>query len=380
MLWRMIAKSMIRSRGQVALALVALVVVAALSATLLTITGEMGSQVNQASRISGPNLIVESASLRAAPGLAPDVQSATMPQTVAAQVAAGPWKARVAAQLYAAGAARGRPVVLMGADSVLQELTPSWKVEGAWPVGASSRRQALAGAALAARLGLHAGDTVDLAFSQGIHSVSVRISGILDTGGPEDDQLIVPLADLQAGAGLRDRISRVAVEVDGDVDAVAAAVAGITARIPGVQARSTIAPLLATRGLVRKVSALIWALTAFILLSAGLGVMTTLYFLILDRRKEMALLAALGATRRNIAAVIVGQAMVLGVVAGAAGWILGQGLAAWIGPRLLGFPLGVHWWAGPPTVAITIGVALLAAWLPVRQSTALAPAGVLKGE
>src|SRR5215471_18623915 len=60
-----------------------------------------------------------------------------------------------------------------------------WKVEGAWPADEST--DALAGSSLAARANLHIEDAVAI----GPHKL--RISGILTTGGAEDESIVAPL-------------------------------------------------------------------------------------------------------------------------------------------------------------------------------------------
>ena len=63
---------------------------------------------------------------------------------------------------------------------------PWWKVSGAWPDDSS--RDVLLGERLAARLSARPGDEVTVSGRQ------LRVSGILSTGGSEDDQIVAPIA------------------------------------------------------------------------------------------------------------------------------------------------------------------------------------------
>src|SRR5579862_355316 len=80
---------------------------------------------------------------------------------------------------------------------------PWWKVSGAWPEDSS--RDVLLGERLAARLGEKSGDAVSVAGRQ------LRVSGILSTGGAEDDQIVAPLALAQEILGRPGAVRRVFV-------------------------------------------------------------------------------------------------------------------------------------------------------------------------
>ncbi len=62
---------------------------------------------------------------------------------------------------------------------------PWWRVEGEWPDDGS--QNILLGERLAARIGRHPGEQIEIAGQR--HA----ISGILSTGGVEDDQIVAPL-------------------------------------------------------------------------------------------------------------------------------------------------------------------------------------------
>src|SRR6476646_2028571 len=79
---------------------------------------------------------------------------------------------------------------------------PWWKVAGAWPDDKSS--DVLLGERLASHLGVKAGDELML------HGPT-RISGILSTGGAEDDQIVAPLAMAQRILGKAGAVRRVYV-------------------------------------------------------------------------------------------------------------------------------------------------------------------------
>jgi hypothetical protein len=115
------------------------------------------------------------------------------------------------------------------------------------------------------------------------------------------------------------------------------------------------------------------------LLLSALGVYGVKSYLVARRSKEIAVRVALGATRRAVLCLVVGDGAALAGCGLAAGIVLSLALshvlASWIpqtGPLAL-LPLG--------SAALLLAVSvLLACWAPVRRATARAPWSVLRGD
>jgi putative ABC transport system permease protein len=78
-----------------------------------------------------------------------------------------------------------------------------WKVSGAWPDDSS--RDVLLGERLAGRLGEKSGDEITVAGRE------LRVSGILSTGGAEDDEIVAPLGLAQEILGRPGAVRRIYV-------------------------------------------------------------------------------------------------------------------------------------------------------------------------
>ncbi|MFH1808892.1 MAG: ABC transporter permease [Pseudomonadota bacterium] len=141
--------------------------------------------------------------------------------------------------------------------------------------------------------------------------------------------------------------------------------------------------------LIRGVTALLSLIAALILVVAALHTAQTFEARARIRRREIALLRALGATRRQIRWLLAGEALIVGVLGGLLGEAAGLGgaLAAsnMLRAQLAGSPFEltrlVAW--DPWVVALPLGAALLAAWLgglgPARRAAQQDPAAVLSG-
>lgn len=126
---------------------------------------------------------------------------------------------------------------------------------------------------------------------------------------------------------------------------------------------------------------LLSALLMLAIVAAAMGVINTTVMSTIERRRELSLLRAVGATRRQIRAVILGEAAMIGVVGGVLGMMAGIGITAIIATVYGGNAWGVPemdlwmeaWNAVRP--ALTLGLVGLvaapficagAAWLPAR--------------
>jgi putative ABC transport system permease protein len=116
-------------------------------------------------------------------------------------------------------------------------------------------------------------------------------------------------------------------------------------------------------------------------LAATLGVINTTMISVSERQPELGLLRAVGATRRQVTAIVTGEAALMGLVGGAVGLIAGIGLTAIFiavnGGNIWGFqdlPLWTATWTSIRPALLNGLIGLLAApalcagaaWLPVR--------------
>ncbi|MEV7614200.1 FtsX-like permease family protein [Streptomyces sp. NPDC089799] len=114
-------------------------------------------------------------------------------------------------------------------------------------------------------------------------------------------------------------------------------------------------------------------------------IVNTFTMLVTRRTREIALLRAIGAARRQVVRSVLLEAVLIGLAASAAGFLLGLGIAAAL-PALLSTdgntlpdgPLVI----GPGTVVaalgVGVGVTVLAAWLPSRRASRIAPVEALR--
>ncbi|RKT19685.1 putative ABC transport system permease protein [Streptomyces sp. 1114.5] len=134
------------------------------------------------------------------------------------------------------------------------------------------------------------------------------------------------------------------------------------------------------------------ALSTFLMGFAGIAlfvgifiIANTFTMLVAQRTKELALLRAVGATRRQITRSVLIEALLVGLTASVAGLLAGVGIAVGLraflnGPMEANLPDGPLIIApGTVTAAIAVGVlvTVLAAWLPARRASRIAPVAAM---
>jgi putative ABC transport system permease protein len=121
------------------------------------------------------------------------------------------------------------------------------------------------------------------------------------------------------------------------------------------------------------------AIAAISLGVAGIGIMNVLLVSIAERRAEIGLLRAVGASRLQVRAVFLVEAALLSTAGGLVGLALG-----WAGTRLLvrlypALPASPPLWAVAAALAVSVGLGALFGWLPARRATRLDPIAALAG-
>ena len=291
------------------------------------------------------------------------------------------------------------PVAVLATDAQLARVRD-------WPVRAGRfldardlqqrERHAVLSTGLAQAWGAHVGDLVTLG------GAPFRVVGIVDCdaaalAGATDNPVIaggervvfVPLTTSPVWLAQR-------VEPGAELDAI---FVRLPEALPFAEGRARLARLLGDpalarapvawitpetilRGVRRMQRALDLGIGSITLLSLALGGITLMSLLVgnvRERVTEIGLRRALGATRRDVAALFVIESCLLTMLAALAG----VGAAQWLLRALAGVPeiplaLDGRLWLAPVGVAVVVG--LLASYVPARMAAQLSPADALRAE
>lgn len=122
------------------------------------------------------------------------------------------------------------------------------------------------------------------------------------------------------------------------------------------------------------------AIGAISLLVGGVGILTILTIAVAERTGEIGLLRAIGATRRAVLALFLGEAALLAAAGGAGGLALGWTVAAALKLALPALPVHTPWLYALLAELVAVSVGLVAGVLPARRAAALDPLEALRGE
>ena len=279
-------------------------------------------------------------------------------------------------------------VVAVGADlAALSRMNPGWRESKEMGYsGPLSRPVCAVGSRVASRLRVGSGDTIYLdpwASSPGGHAESgaaCHIVSVLTTGSSEDDQLFLPLDVLERMIGMPGKISLVQLSVPGETGEIESSIRELAKMLPGVDVRP-IRQIVYTDG--RVLGVIRWFLlsvTALILVIIAICLMATMTAIVLERRKDIGVMKALGASDLQVMRLFMAEGAALGMVGGCTGFYVGGFWAYGLAHHLFGVTLNLIWWTLPLVCGLATLLALGAAVFPVRMVRTIQPAAVLKGE
>lgn len=115
------------------------------------------------------------------------------------------------------------------------------------------------------------------------------------------------------------------------------------------------------------------------LLVGGIGVMNIMLVSVSERIREIGLRKALGAKPRVIRSQFLTEAAILGLAGGVAGLVLAL-LGGLVLSSLINMPVALSWWAVAGSLAVAVGVGLIAGVYPAGRAARLAPIDALRRE
>jgi putative ABC transport system permease protein len=289
---------------------------------------------------------------------------------------------------------------------------PWWKIEGRWfdesadecVVGAAFARVHFDGQGIGRTLSVFPpGATLGGALSGGSKPISLRVTGIVSTGDSRDNGILVPLRIAQSisghpgefrelfvsaltkpedALGMRDPSTLTPAEYDRWFCSpyISSISYQIKQVLSGTDVR-VIRRVADTEGRVlSRISLLLWIVTLAALAAAALAVAATSATTVLERRDEIGIMKAIGATNFLVAGIFLAEQLMLAVVGGAIGFVLGAALASLLGSSVFGVPASLRLVLLPVVLGLAAVVAIIGSLVPLRRASRFQPAPILRGE
>jgi len=255
----------------------------------------------------------------------------------------------------------------------------------------------IVGAELALRTGLQVGETAEIVSANpGLSSSNssrrhVRVAGIFRSGLFEYDAtwIYLPLETAAAFAGGAHTATVISVQV-GNIYTVKETAAKVRESLGSsytiVDWQEANRPLFTALAIERRIGAVIIAL---IILTAALNITTTLILVVMERRRDIAILNAMGATGRSIMGIFVIEGAIVGVVGALLGVSLGVGATVFANRyKLISLPADVYSISNVPlnlqlrdvlvAAFVAFVLTIIATIYPARVAARVRPAEMLR--
>lgn len=287
-------------------------------------------------------------------------------------------------------------------ETGIAETNPWWQVEGRW--FAEDSKECVVGSALAKKAGIKVNDLLHLDSGATTKIPSPhKVVGILSSGGPEENAIIVPLAEAQQFAGKPGQYRKLYVSTltkpedefgrrdpstmnNKDLERwictpyISSIAYQIKEVLPGADVRVIRRVAEGEGQILTRVRALLWLVTAASLLAAALAVGASSAASVIERRNELAIMKALGAGSATVGFLLAAEQLLLAFVGGGLGYALGLLLARLVGMKVFGVPPEPSLLVLAVTLGAAALVTLLGSALPLRRASRCEPAPILRGE
>jgi len=360
----MLRRSLIHRRARSFSALVALTVSAAVVTALLTLYADLNAKLHKEFRNFGANVVVTVPTSETGASLPPGTLAAV-------QKAAGP-DALVAPFAYAVATTdRGTSVVVAGTDFAAVRHLDSWWQLPQWPTTPNA-------ALLGERAANFVADEHAVELTYAGKAVTLAGAGKLKTGGDEDSRIYIPMVAFTQWTGIGPTV--IEVQIPGGATAVEAALTRLRGQFPTLQIQPVRQLVEGESRIVDRTHSLMYGAVLLIALTVAVSVLATLSASVLERRRDFALMKALGGSQTQLMAMFLLEALAIALAGVVLGYIVGSAAALAISqvnfhtatlPRLSVLPL---------VLLLNVAIAALAALFPVRVLRGLQPAALLKGE
>ena len=405
----LLRRSLLHRRARSLSALVALTVSAAIVTALLTLYTDLDAKLHTEFRSFGANIVLTSTTPNAPlpPDALPRIQRIAGPQTLAAPFA-----------FAVATTGRGTPIVVVGTDfPAVKRLDAWWKVD-TWPTSAPpsptpvpqaplsrvphvqgpqpaqmlTRTQVppqgpesttqpptpLPEALLGAKAANFIADTHTVTLTYAGHPLTLHPVSLLRTGGDEDSRVYIPISAFVTWTGTNPTV--IELQVSGDAATVNATIAHLHAALPNLKVEPVRQLVEGESRIVDRTHALMYAAVLLIALTVAVSVLATLSASVLERRRDFALMRALGSSHLQLIGLFLLESTALALAGVATGFVLGSGAAWLIGEINFGTATLPRLGVLPLVLLLNLLIASAAALLPARVLRRLEPAALLKGE
>ena len=399
MFFRMLLSAVFRRRSRAVMAVVSSLVGAATLSCLAMICIAVPQQMNQEMRAYGANLIVTP--LADSENGKSGIDDAMVEHTTEMVSAKGSEKH--ATYRYENVRVNAAPYVMAGVNPAqVRNLNHHWVVDGSWP----SAGKVLVGRDVADAMGLKVGGSITIGYRASDNAASsgqasqpgtdgtdgtaqsgtggtsdgqtssgstgaqqtqnghvssdimdtsgteFRVAGIVDTGGSEDSIIYALAGDVDKLTGSTRGVDVIEYSSGAsDLTALVNSINDMTSM--HVKAQQVTKITASDTRVITMLQTLFWIVSLVVLVFTLVGVGTTISSIVSQRRNEIGLRKALGASSHAIGVEFYVESAVYGLLGGLLGTATGYGMARWLCATVFERSIGFNWWLAVVSVVFS---------------------------
>jgi len=387
MFYRMVTASLMRRRSRMLIALLAVAIGATILSGLMTIYFDVPRQMGAQFRNYGANMIFTPAEEFFSKEELEEGLALIDEQEL---IGATPFR-------YESVRIHEQPLLAAGTDmESITRTSPYWSVDGEWP---AVSRQIIVGKNIAEKLNLKTGDTVTVNYTPETAGadpsdtseeteeeivldnwIDCKVTAILNTGGSEEDYVYLLMEDLEELTQIPDRIDLAEVSVSASAEKLNSYLDSIEAADIGLRSELVKRVTASETSVLSKLQALVLLVTVIVLALTMICVATTMTAVVTERRQEIGLRKAIGASDASIMKEFMGESLLLGAIGGILGAVVGFVFAQVVSVNVFGSSIFFRPLLAIITIIVSVLITAVTCVLPIRSATRVDPALVLKGE
>ena len=370
---KMIMTSLARRRARMLTALLAIAMGATILSGLVTIYYDIPRQMGKEFRSYGANMLVIPTN--------PD-KKITNDQLdeIKSLIPSGKLVGQ-APYIYINAKINEQPYMLAGTDlKGAKKNSPYWLIDGSWP---EKPREVLIGNEVSKALELKEGDKIIIntpkVHGEGSIDTNFVVSGVVTTGGKEEDLIFMSIDDISQL--VKDKnFDVVEYSIEAEQNELSKIVSNISQKDASLTPQMVKRVTASQDIVLNKLQALVFIVTIIVLFIMMICVSTTMMAVVTERRKEIGLKKALGATNSSVIVDFLGEGAFLGVFGGLLGVVLGYIFANRVSISVFARKVSFLPLLVPMTIIVCVIITIVASLIPVSKTVDIDPALVLRGE
>ncbi|MBS1841225.1 MAG: ABC transporter permease [Acidobacteria bacterium] len=385
---RLVRRLLFANRGRLFVVLLALSAGAAVSAALLNLQTDAKRRINSEFRSFGANVLVVSSEQNPLQSFQTPrvmINSMPLPALVTSNIASSVSFFYVVAQVSRRNEQGSEvfsnfiPVVVGGINGDPLTRAIPLKVKAQTPDLKLGPHETwcILGARLANRI--QATTETPLVIRLADRESACRVSTIAEFGGAEDDQLFLPISEAQFLTRSEGKIGLIAINFSGSPGQMDGFAAALRHAFPDADVRPLRQFSEAQSKVYSRISGLLTAAIAIILILTALCVMAAMTNIAAERKHDVGMMKAIGGSARSILNLFLTEAVLLGLIGGLIGAAAGIALSIALGKAVFGVAAAPRLIVYPIAVSLTVIVAILGAY-PLRRLASVRPATIFRGE